>query len=414
MASARQAALLERRKGELKRRILSPANTSVSSIAKKTATNELNAMISKYNSGLVGNDEMKVFLQKMLTTPGISDADKLDVQEQVRDFDSRIMKDKLEADFKGAQENSLTQAQAAIALSNYHKQRAAAMVAGTPAYSTAMESAATWDNKVQDINRNVAKTARTNQRLTKEQQIAQYPHNSSDRATAKAQAFLELYNQAATDGDATEANRYYRDYQEQLTYAQELGTRETEQADKEAKSGRRRVIIDTINQLANAYHDGQITANQFAQAIPEIEAAAVEIGDTSIQLQLNRWADSLAKDVAKGVRRGEIQGLPTVVGKGGTGAGGTQTDWDVQDHDYSDNIRLAQSALKTGKFSSEIYLQAIGTAIQERANQLQNRLETIDAIASENPNAKITYNGRKQRAEDVLKNLEELAKDPKN
>src|SRR5690349_17676208 len=100
MANARLSALLSRRSGTPysssgKIRLLNPANTSIATIAKKTVTNELNIMQSNYNSGQVSNSDFKDFLVKMLNTPGVSEADKNDIQTQITDFDSRILGDKL-------------------------------------------------------------------------------------------------------------------------------------------------------------------------------------------------------------------------------------------------------------------------------------------------------------------------------
>jgi hypothetical protein len=404
--SARTSALFERRQVS-KIKLLAPANTSISSIAKQTISAELDTMINRYNDGQVGNSEMKDFLNRMLTTPGVSISDKTQIEDKLRDFDTLIQKDKLEATFKAAPEGSITQVQAATALAEFYKQRAATMVTGTPAQSTALENASTWDAKVTSIGDTMAKTARTNQRYIQEQQINQMPSGSSERIMASAQAYQNLYEQALADGDTVAANQYLAKVNDLQTKAQEVYTKEGEQAATEEKKNRRTEIVNYVNTLANAYHDGQITATEFAQAIPNIEAAAVDIGDTSIQLSLNRWADTLAKDMAKGVKRGSIEGLPVVLGKGGAGGTGQGTDWDMQDHNYSDNLRIAQEALKAGKFNSQTYLKAVGMAVQEHAQQLAQRIQTIDAIASENPNAKVLYNGKKQRAEDILENLNE-------
>ncbi len=414
MASARLAQLLEQRKatkaisslfGE-KRRILSPSNTTISSIARKTITAELEAMVNKYNDGLIGNDEMRTFLAKTKDNSTLTSLEKVDLEDQIRDFDSKIFKDKLEANFRGAPENSLAQAQAASALANYYQTRASTMVEGTPAHSQATENFAVWNQKGMDIQENVKTLARRNQRYVLEAKVNEMPTNSSERALAKANMWKELYDQAAADEDATEANKYASYYQQEITKANELADREFEREEKESYQQEKGALTNIINTMADQYHDNKISAMEFANQLEAVNQRAVELGDVSLQLAVNRWSDKLAKDIEKGVKRGTIGNLPTVTGRGGKG-GGAQTNWDKQDFDYSDNLRLAQDDFKAGKSTPEEYLQDIAYNVQERAGYLSERIQTIESIARENPNTKVTYNGKKQKAEDILDNLYE-------
>jgi hypothetical protein len=94
-----------------------------------------------------------------------------------------------------------------------------------------------------------------------------------------------------------------------------------------------------------------------------------------------------------------------VLGKGKGGSGGAATSWDKEDFDYSDNIRLAKAALDAGKITAQKYTELVGKSIEEHATQLQERIQAIYDIAQENPNAKVVFEGKKQRAADVLENL---------
>lgn len=399
--SARQAQLEAQRNPYKNLRILAPQNSAVNTIAKRTATAELSIMTEKYNDGLIGNEEFRAFLNKQLANPGITENDKAEIEDKVRDFDTLVRKDQLEAVFRSAPENSLEKVTAAQALSNFYKDRAATMVPGTPAHSTALENAGSWSNQAVSVQNTVEKQARTNYRYVQEQKIYQLPTGSSDQAYAKSEMYQKLAEQAAADGDATEMNRFVAQAQQYATMGDQYVEREGERSIKEGRG----IVVDALNQALNGYHDGTVSAEELYQVLSEVDAYALENEDTSLQLKVNTEADRVAKIEAKGgLRRGTAGGLPVVLGKGKGGSGGG-TDWDEADYKYSNGLRAFDAEYKAGLSNAEEYAESVGELLTQRQKDVITRLETAEAVASENPNAKIMYNGKKTRAADVVEAL---------
>lgn len=407
--SARQASLLAQRQlYSDRRKVLSPANNAIASIAKKTATDELNVMVSKYNQGLISNDEMKAFLVKTSQNSSLSANDRLDVENQIKDFDSRITKDKLEAIFKAAPENTLEQYQAVQALSNYYKTRASQMVDGTPAQSDVLTTAAQYDQKATDIQRSIQVQARQNQRYIAEQKINQIPNSTSERSIARASMFKDLYDQALSDGDTTSANKYASQYQQELTNAQQQAQNESESVTREEINAEKKTLRDYLGMLTNEYHDGRINEQQYLQALAEISPRIDATNDYGLINTLNRTTDIIQKNLQKGgLNRGTTAlGLPTVLGKGkGSGTGGVVTDWDQKDFDYSDGLRMAQEAFQKGDLTPQEYIDYLKVKVAKRADDLQNQIGVMEEVARENPNAKVMFNGKKTRVADVVESL---------
>jgi len=414
--SARAAQLLEQRRasrslygntGAIK--LLSPANNSVSTIAKQTASAELSAMVSKYNDGLVGNDEMQAFLVKMQGNPSLSNSDKLDIDEQIRNFDSKIQADRLISAYKAAPANSLAQQQAAQALSAFYTQKASTLQPGTPAYVTAADNASQYSKAVQTIGDNIQSTARQNQRYMAEAKINQLYGNTSEKASQKAQMWADLYSQAVEDGDATAANQYYANYQKEVTNAQGLG-------EKESVEGEKADVRNILNSYVDAYHDGRINESQYLQLLAEIAPRVDATGDYGLINTLNRTTDTIQKNLDKGgVNRGTTaSGLPVVLkGYKGSGTGGVMTDWDQKDFNYADNMRLFKKNLDDGTLTPQEYRDAVGMAVVKRATDLEEQIANIESVTASNPNTKVVFNGRKTRAEDVLESLYEEYEDIK-
>jgi len=413
MANARIAQLQEQRNAARgissgKIRLLSAANTSIASIAKRTASSELNIMVSRYNAGEIENDEMREFLAKTQSNPSLSASDRLDIDTQIKEFDNRIQKDKLEATYRAAPDNSMQQYQAAGALSQYYKTKAAGMASETPAQSDAFTMAAQYDQRVADIQQNVQTKARQNQRYIAEQQINQLPNSSSERSGKRAEMYKQLYDQAVADGDQTDANKYAAAYQQELTNTQAQANQEAEAASKEEISTEKKTLRDYMGSLVNDYHDGKIGEAQYLQALSEISPRIDATNDYGLINSLNRTTDIIQKNLDKGgVRRGTtVSGLPFVLGKGkGGGVGGVVTDWDKQDYDYSDSMRKLTSALNDGTKSPADVLKTMQLVIKQRNDDIQTQIQNVEAIAAENPNAKVLFNGRKTRAADVVDSL---------
>lgn len=405
MASARQQALYDRRASN-KIHILAPAQTGISSIAKQNASNETDIMIAKYNSGQIGNEEMKLFLQKQLVSPYTSQSDKTQIQTKLLDFDILIEKDRLEAVFKSAPENSLQKEQAAQALAQFYTNRASTMVAGTPAHSQALENAGVWKQTIASIQSSVSRQQRKNLENSLLQKVNSLPTSSSERSQAQAEMYKQLYDMANSQGDTEDAQAYAAKYNQALTMAQQYQQTEAEQTSR----ANRKDVINTFNQAKNDYHDGKIDANTYYSILTQINDYAVQNNDATLQNSVNSETDRVAKIEAKGgLNRGTIGGLPVVLGKGGAGAG--TTDWDQTDYKISNGMVLAQRFLKDGQtpdgkaYTPEDYSRDIGNLVDAKATLIDQRINDIEAIASENPNVKVVFNGKRTRAADVLQTL---------
>src|SRR5581483_6808670 len=298
--SARVAQLLEQRRASkalssfgTRIRTLAPSNNVISTISKQTATAELNSMVSKYNNGQVSNEDMRLFLEKMANNSALSTNDRLEVQNQIADFDNRIKGDQLTTAYKAAPDNSLAQVQAATALAQFYTQRASTMQPGTPAHSQALENAAEWNAKVTDINQNIKKVASQNLRYQEEAKVNALPSNSAGRAKQKAEMWQKLYDQAVTDGDVVSANKYAANYQQEITTAQELASKEDVQAEKST-------LTDFLNKLANDYHDGRIGEQEYLQALADVSPRIDATNDYGLINALNRTTDTVQKNLDKG------------------------------------------------------------------------------------------------------------------
>lgn len=363
MASARQAQLAEQRRASKSlqfgdsRRVLSPSSNSIASISRKTTTAELEAMISKYNDGLIGNDEMRSFLQKSVNAPGLTSSDKTDLDQQIRDFDSRVQKDQLEAQYKGAQDNSIAKVQAASALAAFYQTRAASMVPGTPAHSQAIENQGVWQNSAVELQQKAATLQRRNLRYSEEQKINQLPNNSAERSYSKAQMYKKLYDQATADGDPEDANKYASYYQQELTNAEEKATRESDQENKKQLS-------DFINTTINEYHDGKISGDEALAKLEEADKFAYDTGDTAAQNRLNSLSVTINREVEKGVVYSNVNGL-SVKSKGG-GSGGGEL---YLNPDGSVSVGGGSSSTRntTGSIGTKIGVPTTGKAVMKES-----------------------------------------------
>lgn len=317
--SARTASLLANRSGSPysssgRIKILAPQNNAIASIAKKTISGEIDVMVSRYNAGEVTNDDMKAFLEKARNSVGISDADKLEITNQIRDFDSRILKDKLELSYQSAPENSLQQYQAAQALTSYYNDRAAGMASGTPAQTTALQNATTWTQRGMDIKAGIAKEADQAYRYSQEQKINALPNNSPERAYEKAQMYKDLADRAAANGDQNDALKYQSYYQQQLTTAEEMAT-------KQVASENKKQVTDFINTTINDYHDGKITGDQALANLMEADKFAADQNDYSTQNRINSLSMTINREIDKGVTYSSVNGLSVKGTGGGAGSG---------------------------------------------------------------------------------------------
>ena len=180
--SARVASLLAARQsysgfrqfGSGTRVLTGSLGEKANTIAKTTLQNELEAKTKQYNDGVISNEEMRTFLQKISGNTLLSSSERIEVENKIRDFDARITEARLEATYKNAPENSIQKVQAAQTLSNYYKSKASGLYSDTPAASEALERAGQWGQVVQ------AETTQI---------------NKQNRALKRAQLFQEVYKQ---------------------------------------------------------------------------------------------------------------------------------------------------------------------------------------------------------------------------
>ena len=407
--SARTASLLAQRGqynpyGSTGRiRLLSPSNNSIATIARKSITSELNVMISKYNNGEISNEEMRDFLSGLQSNSNLSDSDQLDISEQVRDFDSRVQLEALTTAYKQAPENSLEEIQAADAIAAYYQAKGDAMQDGTPAQSQAYQSVAEWQARAEGVQDAINKNNARSLRYQKEFEIGGYGTGTSEKEVAKANAYMELANQAAADGDEVSYNKY-------LSYSEKAATRAQELYEKELQTDEKTQIKEALNSYVDMYHDGQINERQYLQLLAEIAPRIDAFGDYGLINTLNRTTDTIQKNLDKGGLKRTIteSGLPAVIGtnKSGSGSGsGIVTDWDQEDWDYTDTLRQANEKLSNGEIDSAQYGQIVGTAMATHYVNIEDQIQALEAQSATNPYDKVKFEGRNTTIESALEKL---------
>ena len=395
MASTRQAQLANQKKLGDTRRVLAPRDTSVSSIAKKSFTNELSIMVQQYNDGKISNDEMRTFFTTALKNPYVSDnpTETANIQSQLDDFEQRIIGDRLQARYKSTVDGSADRVLAAQQLASYYKQRASTMQPDTPAYSQAMENAGSWQNQVLSDTKAIEKRARQIKRAQMEEQIATIPANTSENIAQQSAMFSQLANDAFADGDQLEASRLQAQAQQAQTRSQVVAENEAKQQEAEFNRATKKDIVDTMNMLANDYHDGKIDESQYLGALGMIEPKITEFGDTALALSFNRVTDQVQKNLEKGgLRRGVTEnGLPVVLGKNKNGA--DVTDWDQNDAEYKAVTKDLESKLAKGEIDTNTYAAQMASVLVERYNDVQNRIASLDGKSEFD---RVMYQGKRQ------------------
>lgn len=398
MANARQAQLQNQRStygsygSANKIRLLAPVQTGISSIAKQNAANEADIMISRYNAGEVSNEEMKAFLQKQVASPYASTNDRLQMQEKLRDFDVLIEKDRLEAVYKSAPENSLQKEQAAQALAQFYTNRASTMVAGTPAHSQALENAGVWQQTVQSIQGSVSKQQRKNLENSLLQKINQLPTSSSERSAAQADMYKQLYDMAISQGDEEDAQVYAAKYEQAQTYAQQYGEQEQQKSS-----------VAAIKQFA-AEQDLEIakltdkTSDELKAKAEKAYAVAQKYADIGDQLNYTKYMTIGTQAEEKYYKKIESM----------TASESAKAAFQSE-KDYSDNIRLAQERYVNGMFSppftsaEEEYKDSLNRSVSEWKGTIENIYNTAINMDA---NEKISWRGKTRRAGDVIDEIE--------
>lgn len=305
--SARVAQLLEQRRGFSR---LSSFGTKIrvgslssqgASIAKKTATSELQDKINKYNDGVISNDEMLSFLNGMKNFSLLASSEKIDVQNRIRDFQDRIRVNQLEAVYKNTAPGSLDRINTASALAAYYKSKARSLYPDTPAYSDTLSKAGQWTQTAQNEQDAMEKKARAIKRANLFNKVYQAVPGSSDEALQKSQAFTELANQAAADGDTVAAAQFQSQSTAAYSDYQAIAARESTAATTAQNKAQTKALNDYINTTYNDYKDGRISGERAIANLQEADGVAAEIGSTSAQVRLNTLATGIYRDMDKGI-----------------------------------------------------------------------------------------------------------------
>lgn len=385
MASARQQILQERRSSSLggsRIRILAPVNTGISTIAQKSAANELDLMINKYNNGQLGNEEMKSFLQTQLASPYTSSSDKTQIQTKLSDFDTLIEKDRLESQFKSAQENTLQKEQAAQALARFYQTRASTMVAGTPAHSQALENAGIWQQNVQNIRTNVNREQRKNLETAYLQKVNQLPTSSSERSLAQVEMYQKLSDMAQAQGDPEDAQAYLAKKEQAATVASQYQEQELASNNKTAIKQFAAEQDLAIAKLTNN------TSDELKAKAEKAYAVAQKYADIGDQLNYTKYMTIGTQAEEKYNKK-----LESMTGES------MAKEWDKTDDEYRKTVEQAQKDLASGKLNINQYSAGMASMLNQRKTDLADRIGYVEQLDS---NQKIKVNGKNIRAEDLL------------
>lgn len=407
MANARASALAARRTSGFgdSIRILAPASTGLSSLAKQTAANETDIMISKYNAGLIGNEEMKAFLQAQLNNQYVSASDKTQIQTKLLDFDVLIEKDRLESVFKQAPENSLAKMNAATALADFYTRRASSMTAGTPAHSQALENAGMWQANVKNIQDSVNKQTLSNYEDTMLMEINKLPTSSSDKASAMAEMYSKLQSLATQQGDIATANEYAARAAQQQTYAQQYAEAESQKSNKAIRAD----VINAVKLARNDYLTGQLSYEEYKNILIEANDYAVQNEDGTLLTSLTGYATEMEKQQAKGGPGGTNLGGSLFAKTKGTGGSGGGSAADQMSQDYSDDVRLFQEAYIKGvdasgqPYGEDRYKADMKEAVNDRIGSLETLYTSVMSMGD---NEKVWWNGRYSKAGTVRDDIE--------
>lgn len=406
MISVRRAALLEQRRRYgryAKRKVLRPNSllSSSRSIARRAADAELDSKIDLYNDGLISNEEFLSYLKASAANPLFTPSEKVDIQDKIRDFTTRVMVERLEANYRNTPPGSYRRVTAARDLASYYQNEANAMQAGTLAHSKALQQVGIWQGRADTEERGILKANRKAKRAELFYEAAQYEPNTVQALEAKAKAYDQLASQAEADEELTEAMNY-------RTYAQNIRNKIPILIEREEKAIQREwvgTIKDQLKKIKIDYHNGRINLETAAQMANQVNEAAIDAGDISTQMAVNTFADRLQKDLEKGVLRGDIEGLPTIK-RGTTGAGASIREmrkvFTREDDDYRTakrQIMLIPDAL--ARYNALTQLQAAYVygikptdVFPDGFEGLVARKQLWDELAIEYPNKNYENNSR--------------------
>lgn len=387
-------------------RILSISDRT-SSIANSVQNAEDKDVANRYADGLLSNDAYLTYLNSMLTRSGLSYADKVQVQNSIRDTQDKIGAEFMEAQYDAQADNTMAKASAAQKVAEYWKAKADSLVPGTPAHSVALQNYGTWTNRYESNFTAAGRTERAATRAKTEAEISMLDLTKSEEAIKASQMYQQLAQDAAADGDQVQADQYTAKANNLIDTANAAAATETR------KGG-----LLSLAQIRNAWHDGTITYQEAINALSEVEAIAINSGDAAMQNSVNSLADTIYKDNEKGINRQMMGSLPVVYGRGGGGTGSVQgtngKSWYENDQDY---INATKSQLeKAGTLDSKSSTVLQMRLLVGRKLDLESRVSQLQAlIDSKGEKAKVPYEGKNQSAIDVLRQVQsELNGDANN
>lgn len=373
-------------------------STRVNSIADKTQAAEDEDVINRYSDGLISNDDFLSYLNGILKRPDLPLSDRSQVENKIRDTKQKIQAEQLEAAYNQAPDKSSEKAIAAQAVANYWKSTAEGLIPGTPAYSVALQNYGTWTDRAVTIKAAAETEDRRTQRALKELTISAMDTTKSDSLFAKAQAYQELSNEAAQDGDQIEAAQM-------MTKANSL----IEQAGGAQVSEEKLSIMADFRKLKNAWHDGTISQEDLGEALGAIDGRATAIGYDGFYASFDTFVDKVQKDIEKGLKRSTFAGLPTVQGRG-RGSGGSSVintksgkTWEEEDEYYVDKMREVDRMMKLGMIDPDAGTAVKTLLMMERGTVIQDRISSLEGKAYGD---NIPYQGKKKDAGDLMQTFE--------
>ena len=433
-------------------RILTGGSTATraDAIEKKTLTDELAIKTQQYNDGIIGNEAMRSYLTGLSTNSTLSEREKADIQSQIREFDDRITVSRMEAIYKNSPDNSTQKIQSAKTLANFYNAKASSLMSGTPAQSDALTKAGQWGQVVDSETTQVEKQNRALKRAQLFNKVAEALPGSIDEATQKAQAYIQLAQQARADGNETEA----LNYESQATNLTQQIPQIQERIDKENGTAQRKAILSSVAEYENMYRRGEITGDDLIKSLMEVDNYAAGIGDTSLQLRLTNIAQGVYRDQEKGITYsnngefgdknkpggagdliydpdtgqlsygapsapGVVDGAARGTGRSSNGSVATSQPGSKQSSgkltlsqlqaDYEDKVRQAHQYFIDGqrpdgkRFDSKAYITTLAVLSADRTNDLNNIVTQLKQV---DPNAKIMFEGTKTKVRDLVDKFE--------
>jgi hypothetical protein len=247
-----------------------------------------------------------------------------------------------------------------------------------------------WQDRAITIQDAAEKTARTTKRALRELQISAMDTTKSENAQLKAQMFQQLAEEAAQDGDQIDAAKYMTQSNNLMSTAQTLYQNEEKQS-----------IMTDFRKIKNAWHDGTISVDDLNTALGALDERATGIAYTEFYAIFDGFIDKVAKDLDKGVKRSEWGGLPVVKGRGkGSGSSSvlnpaTGKTLEEEDEAYVDKMTEIDRQMRFRMIDPYKGQLAKVALMMERETELKDRYARIQEM---DPNAKVPYQGKNQKA----------------